>query len=720
MNWFKKGIPFHINLLSIFLLVVGTLCGALTWYNYTANSATAITAAQALLEQVNQKIIERFQRAYDPIFSLTDIVTSIRPIKELPALDRLHPSQDYLRQILSHNPQVFAVYIGYDTGDFFYVVNLGPEEAFRKFLNAPEDTQYGVMTVMADDPDLPRKRWVFLDKNGFSLGVHPLEKTEYDPRIRPWYINALETQGAKASELYVYSTSNKPGVTISQRFQGDDEIDGVFGVDMTVSHFSHFLQQQQFSESSQLFFFNGKGELTAHPDASKSMRVATDEKSGDPLLVLGRVADLHDPIVNELFFRHQYGFWENGMVFEVNGTKHIGQITQVPEKYAKDTKIAITVPLSEFLGPISETGKRSLMFAAIALALAMPIILIISVRIGKALRQLVAETGRIRQFQLTGPVEVASAVSEIKMLTQSIGAMKSALNTFGQYVPKALVHQLIESGKGVGLGGDRRTLTLMFTDVSGFTSMSETMSAEELTHKISEYLKHLTIAIFDNNGTIDKYIGDSIMAFWNAPALLDNHATHACRAALGCALASRELNDHWQQIGQKVMFTRIGLHTGDAVVGNIGSTDRMDYTAMGATVNQAARIEALNTVYGSQILITDAVLKQIGPEFVTRMVDKVLPKGVKKPVELHELLGIHDGPEALRVPEARFQELELWAPVMKLYQNRQWGEVKAICQRLLTLVPESTLANLYIRRCEQFEANPPPPDWDGTQVFLRK
>ncbi|MBF0417956.1 MAG: hypothetical protein HQL86_06890 [Magnetococcales bacterium] len=720
MNWTKKGIPFHINLLSIFVMVVGTLCGALTWFNYTANANSATTAAQVLLRQINQKIIERFQRAYDPIFSLTDIVTSIRPIKELPSLDRIHASQDYLRQILSHNPQVFAVYLGYDTGDFFYIVNLSQEADFRKTLKAPDDAYYGVMTIIGDDPDVPRKQWVFLDKSGFSLGVHPLEKTDFDPRSRPWYLNTQETQGSRASELYVYSSSKKPGVTISQRFQADDEVHGVFGVDMTVGHFASFLQQQKFSESSQLFFFNRKGELTAHPDPSKSMRVSMDEKTGNPTLVLGRVSDLHDPIINELFFRHQYGFWKNGMVFEVNGEKHIGQITQVPEKYAKDTMIAITVPLREFLGPIAETGMRSLIFAGISLALAIPVILIISVRIGRALRQLVAETGRIRNFHLTGPVEVDSAVSEIKMLTQSIGAMKSALNTFGQYVPKALVHQLIASGKGVGLGGDRRTLTLMFTDVSGFTSMSETMSAEALTHKISEYLKHLTIAIFENNGTIDKYIGDSIMAFWNAPARLDNHATHACRAALGCALASRELNEHWKATGQPVMFTRIGLHTGEAVVGNIGSTDRMDYTAMGATVNQASRIESLNTIYGTQILITDSVARAIGPEFVTCMVDKVLPKGVKVPVELHELLGLREGPEGLRVPDARYRELEIWAPVIPLYQSRRWSEVTEICQKLLEIVPNSPLANLYMRRCAQFEANPPPPEWDGTQVFLRK
>ncbi|MEO5345478.1 MAG: hypothetical protein H7834_03750 [Magnetococcus sp. YQC-9] len=720
MKLFSKGIPFHINLLSIFLLVVSALCGSVTWYNYNANASSATTAAQVLLQQVNQKIVERFQRAFDPVFSLTDIVTTIRSIKELPTLARPHPSQEFLIQILSHNPQVFAVYMGYDTGDFVEVFNLEPAPDFRQKLKAPEGTHYGVMTIANDDPELPRKRWVFLDKNGFSLGVHPLEKTDYDPRLRPWFINAKETSEAKASDLYVFGTSKKPGVTVSQAFLGDDDVDGVFGVDMTVGHFAGFLQQQQFSESSQLFFFNGKGELTAHPDPAKSMRIAIDEKTGDPVLVLARVSDLHDRILNELFYRYQYGFWENGMIFEVNGEKHIGQITPVPDRYAKDTMIAITVPLKEFLGPISENGMRSLIFAVIALALAMPIILIISVRISRTLRLLVAETGRIRQFQLTGEVNVRSSVSEIKMLTQSIAAMKTALNTFGQYVPKALVRQLIESGKAVGLGGDRRQLTLMFTDVSGFTSMSEIMTAEDLTHKISEYLKHLTIAILDNGGTIDKYIGDSIMAFWNAPALLENHPTHACRAALGCAVASRELNDHWKQLGEPVMFTRIGLHTGEAVVGNIGSTDRMDYTAMGATVNQASRIEALNTLYGSQILITDTVAKEIGPEFVIRMVDKVLPKGVKVPVVLYELLGLRDGPEAMRVPEERYRELELWTPVMGLYQNRQWTEVIEICQRLLEMVPGSTLATLYIRRCEQFKENPPPPEWDGTQVFLRK
>ncbi|MBF0125681.1 MAG: hypothetical protein HQM02_00570 [Magnetococcales bacterium] len=719
MPWLKNGISFHASLVTIFLFIIGSLAGSVTWYNYQGNAATATASAQMLLQQINQKIIESYQRTYDPIFGLTEILSTVPALHDHPTLEHPHPGLDYLMQTVLQYPQIFSLYVGYDNGDFVQLINLARQGPFRQSLQAPATTHFGLMTILAGDGEQPRKQWVFLDRRGNMLTTTPLEATPFDPRQRPWFVKEKTDQELKVSNLYIYHSIKKPGITISRRLGGELN-NGVFGIDITLSHFSAFLQQQLFTPSNQIILFNRQGDLIVHPQESKTIQVARDETTGQATLKTAKVTDLHDPVLDELVARFQQGLWKNGTIFTVNGQDHISQITPVPERYGRETMIAVTVPLSEFLGPIAQTGIHSLLFSLCALLLALPIILFISMRIASSLQQLAAETSRIQQFHLTGPVAVHSFITEIRQLAQSIGAMKNALNIFGQYVPKVLVRQLIATGERIGLNSERREMTILFTDVANFTTLAETLPPEQLTAQVSLYLKELTGIIHAQGGTIDKYIGDAIMAFWNAPARMEQHTRQACLATLTCAVASNSLNQTWRANNQPTLFTRFGLHTGDTIVGNIGSTDRMDYTAMGATVNLASRIEGLNKVYGSQILVTEAVVQAIGPEFVTRPVDIAIPKGATRAVQLFELLGMEDGPEALRVSERLREELRLWLPIYGDYQERQWQKALQGCQALLAHTPNSPLAILYQQRCQFFIESPPSEDWNGAKVFKFK
>jgi adenylate cyclase len=298
--------------------------------------------------------------------------------------------------------------------------------------------------------------------------------------------------------------------------------------------------------------------------------------------------------------------------------------------------------------------------------------------------------------------------------------MKATLRTFSRYVPVDLVRQLVVSGKEQGLGGEKRVLTLMFSDVANFTDMAEHMDPEALMLKASEYFSGLCEEIQANQGTIDKFIGDAIMAFWNAPLQDPAHAAHACRAALLCRARSQGMDQAWQRAGQPVMPTRLGLHTGEVIVGNVGAAQRMDYTALGAAVNLASRLEGLNKVYGTWILASQATRQAAGEGFVWRPIDQVEPKGTSEPTLIHELVGlVGDAPE-LAPSQAGLDYCERWEAAFALYRRRDWGRAQEAFAALARLRPQDLAAQVLARRTAHFAADPPPPDWDGSAVYHSK
>jgi adenylate cyclase len=229
-------------------------------------------------------------------------------------------------------------------------------------------------------------------------------------------------------------------------------------------------------------------------------------------------------------------------------------------------------------------------------------------------------------------------IREIDELGRSVSTMRKVTQTFSQFVPRRLVEQLVKTGDAMKLGGARREVTVLFTDVVNFTGITEDKDPAQVMQYTSRYFAALSEAIMANNGTVDKFIGDAVMAIWNAPIGDENHVTHACNAVLACIEANRELNAEFEREGWPVYNTRFGLHVGDAVVGNIGSRDRMNYTVLGATVNLAARLEGLNKNYQTTALVSEAVKQRVESCFVFRAVDRIKPKGFAAEFRVYELV----------------------------------------------------------------------------------
>jgi adenylate cyclase len=244
------------------------------------------------------------------------------------------------------------------------------------------------------------------------------------------------------------------------------------------------------------------------------------------------------------------------------------------------------------------------------------------------------------------------------------------------------------------LGGERRDITIFFSDIRGFTTIAEGLGPEPLAELLNEYLGAMTDIVFRHEGLLDKYIGDAIMAFWGAPIAVPDHAQRCCRAALDMQKTVAALHERWRAAGVPALEVRVGINSGAAMVGNFGSAQRFSYTAMGDDVNLASRLEGLNKQYGTRVLITEATRRAVGEEFLCREIDSVVVKGRVQSVAVYELLGrAADDDGRLRRLVSDF-ELALSA-----YRARAWDEAAVRFEALLHHYPDDGATASFLERC---------------------
>ncbi len=278
---------------------------------------------------------------------------------------------------------------------------------------------------------------------------------------------------------------------------------------------------------------------------------------------------------------------------------------------------------------------------------------------------------------------------------------------FGQYMSETVIDHLLANPEKLKLGGERRRVTLFFSDLAGFTTLSERLEAEAVVALLNDYLSSMTEIILTEAGTVDKFEGDAIMAFWGAPLDQEDQALRACRAALAQRQALAELNRRFQGLKLPLLSVRIGLHTGDAVVGNLGSVKRFDYTVIGDTVNLASRLEGLNKFYGTTIMASEVTVAACAGEVEFRELDLVAVKGRETPVRVLEVLALKG--QLATEAAARRQEFALG---LNLYRGGDFGRAQDRFAAVLAAAPEDGPAQTFLNRCRQLAAAGPPPDWD--------
>jgi adenylate cyclase len=291
-------------------------------------------------------------------------------------------------------------------------------------------------------------------------------------------------------------------------------------------------------------------------------------------------------------------------------------------------------------------------------------------------------------------------------------------NVFSKYISAAVVNELVANPEKAKLGGDRRELTVFFSDIAGFTSISEQFYAkpEGLVELLNEYLDEMTGIVLKHEGTLDKYEGDAIMAFWGAPIPQKDHALRTCLASLEMQKRLAVLRPKWKKEGRPALEVRIGIYTGTMIVGNMGGRDRFDYTVIGDSVNLASRLEGANKQYGSSTMISDITYQHVKGQVAVRELDLIQVKGKTEPVKVWELLGTAD----MAMTDNQKQSLEIYHEGLRLYRERNWQEAIAYFQQAKQLDPGCRVADIYEQRANLYQLNPPPADWKGVFVMTTK
>ena len=286
-------------------------------------------------------------------------------------------------------------------------------------------------------------------------------------------------------------------------------------------------------------------------------------------------------------------------------------------------------------------------------------------------------------------------------------------HAFGHYVSPQVVHKLMAHPEDLALSGEDKVLTVLFSDIRGFTTISESMNSSQLALFMNRYLSAMSSVIMSHGGTVDKFIGDAIMAIWGAPLEDKDHAANAVRTALGMIETLHQKLPEWEAAGLPVIDIGIGINTGQMSVGNFGSDERFDYTVLGDAVNLGARLEGSNKEYGTNIIISEYTRKEIGDRFFCRFLDRVKVKGKIEPVNIYEPLKEGRPDEELRHEVATFEQ------AIQEYHNCNFANAATIFEKLKESHPNK-LYSLYLARTREYQKNPPPPDWDGSFTFTTK
>jgi len=289
-------------------------------------------------------------------------------------------------------------------------------------------------------------------------------------------------------------------------------------------------------------------------------------------------------------------------------------------------------------------------------------------------------------------------------------------SAFEQYMNPAVVEEIAKNPDMLELGGKEMVLTAFFSDVAGFTTISEKLTPHELVELLNEYLTAMTDIVLDHLGLLDKYEGDAIMAVFGAPIHSPDHAKEACYTALEMQSKLGELREKWKAEGKPELTARIGLNTGPMIVGNMGSRKRFDYTVMGDAVNLASRLEGVNKQYSTDIMISEFTLEQCKADVVVREIDLIRVKGKAEPVRIFEVLGRSDD----GLPDEITSIIEHYSAGLESYRLRKWEDGIKAFQQALEVKPDDGPSLTYLKRCEGYSDVPPPDDWDGVYVMATK
>lgn len=694
------------------------------------------------LSQTSQIVLEKTKDQLSPAARLAQL--------NRVALDPRVYDQDYFEVFntltipqFSAYPQFALIYFGSASGDFWLngiepdlsvqtqvIERLVDDEESRSVLESarlfPRDTSEQREELVRTIAPYIRTTIYRRADDGSIASMEPDPDYLYDPRWRPWYENAAGTSRPVWSNVYTFSSSGefyasgKVGVTVSAAVGDGDGIVGVVGIDIVLEELNEFLATLEIGENGRAVLFTDEGLGVAYG----SLRLGSTARRPEVLDPIADVGDFavrsaYSALLDEIDFQCRDDLVDLDRIYQVDfdfgGNKYLAAFAPLGDDDLPPWNVGIIVPQSDFIGDFSQAYNITAAVSVLALVVVILIALYISRLITTPIRNLTVEADRIRNLELDHDIQTKSPFVELQNMGEAFERMKSGIRSFSKYIPSDVVSYLIKSGQDAVLGGRTQDVTIFFSDIAGFTGISEKLSPDELVSHLGTYLSSFSSVIARTGGTVDKYIGDAVMAFWNAPLPVPRHASAACRAALACRNRLRQLREEWKKQGLPPLYARIGLHTGRVVVGNMGSEERLNYTVLGDPVNLASRLEGLNKQYGTAILVSEDVRSGTAGEFTFRKIDRVMASGKTVPVVIYELVGAgaqSTGPVA--------EWISTYEEGIEAYFDQDWERAQTLMHRVLAMRNSDKAAALMIRRIQEFRDAPPGPDWDGVARFTTK
>jgi adenylate cyclase len=588
-------------------------------------------------------------------------------------------------------------------------------DKYGNFIYTKKEKDGTITTDIYKRQHVPATRTtIYRDKLGYIIKREPSSDLVYDPRMRPWYIEAQEKKKTIWTDIYFFHFFQRvnqgitTGITTASPVFKNNHFYGAFGIDINLDYLSQFTTNQIITPNGFSFIITNEGKLVAYPKRKPFVNLNV------PAGQFINVNSVDLPLIRGSFEHYKQSGKKNlTFYYNVQGKSYLVTYEPIKDLAAYGWLVGVVVPEDDFTSSLNKINIIALSISLIVLILGIILVSSLITEIVKPIKLLVKETENIKNFNLEGEISIKSKIKEVLYLKDAIHAMKIGLKLFQRYIPKTLVRQLIESGEDIRVGGVRKKLAVFFSDIEDFTAITERIDPNLLMLQLCDYFEELSKIIFNENGTIDKYIGDAIMAFWGAPLPDDEPCYHAAYAALNCQTKLNELNALWKKQGKPQLITRIGLHSGDAVVGNLGSSERLNYTALGDTINIASRLEGINKTYNTKIIVSETVYEQIKDKFVLRMLDCVIVKGRTKSSCLYELLS----DDIAKVPF----DINAYRPTFEhgfsAYQYQRWDEALSSFKRCLQLYPADNIAPIFIERCTHLKANPPGPEWNGVSTM---
>lgn len=524
--------------------------------------------------------------------------------------------------------------------------------------------------------------------------------SDFDAGAQPWYRVAQTQNGPVWSDSEAFPLGDRDAITVSDKLTLYTKYVGVLAVSIDLERLARFVDRLEITRRGQALILapdgrtltiNGWRPVNDTHDSGKRAVSAALTTMPKALIGITRPVSLmgEDPLTHRGYYlnisRLPYGEWS----------------------------LVIAIPTADILGDIPATIHRLYGIVAIlAVLVAAAAFLAADRLVTRPLAGIARQLKAIGGFDLRSIRYRPSALREFDQLSRSLVQMGAGLGSFRKYLPADLVISLVRDGSEARLGSQRRQLTLLFSDLAGFTRLTES-DPDRMVDFLGAHLDDMSQVIHATGGTIDKFIGDSVMAFWNAPNQHDNPEVAACRAALAAHARFRTLlaDARWQFASPPGL--RIGINTGSALVGNIGSQERLNYTALGDTVNVASRFEALNKHYGTEILIGAETATALGAAFHLRKLDQVAVYGRRSGMFVYELI-------AEAGDAARPDWIDSYEEGLAAYFRRDWWQAQRHFAAAANGRGGDSPSHLMARRCENFLQTPPGPDWTGIAVAVTK